>query len=219
MLITGGVNESGNLGDALLYDETTNTLTPTGSLVSARANHTSTLLLDGRVLITGGEIIDGSLLKSAEIYDPTTGMFTRLAHPMSIPRSKHTATLLQDGTVLIVGGKQADIFDPATELFTTLPSLPLNRSSHAAALLRDGTVLITGGYVGGSANQTGEIYDPSTQTFTLLSNQMLIKRANHSMTLMLNGKVLVVGGFTGTSPQVEVDIFDPRHSNLSPQRR
>ena len=151
VLLTGGVNESTNLGDALLYDETANTLTPTGSLVSARANHTSTLLLDGRVLITGGDLIDGSLLKSGEIYDPTTGVFTRVAHAMSIPRTKHTATLLQDGTVLIVGGKEADIFDPATELFTTVPSLPLNRSSHAAALLRDGTVLITGGYVGGLA--------------------------------------------------------------------
>ena len=46
---------------------------------------------------------------------------------MSIRRTKHTATLLQNGTVLIVGGKQADIFDPATELFTAVPSLPLNR--------------------------------------------------------------------------------------------
>jgi hypothetical protein len=117
VLIAAGVNEGSDLNSALLYDPTSNTVTPTGSLVTARANHTATKLNDGRVLITGGELVDGSLLKSAEIYDPATGVFTQLARAMSIARTKHTATLLQDGTVFVVGGKQADIFDPATQMW------------------------------------------------------------------------------------------------------
>src|SRR6266702_3647356 len=66
VLITGGANEGTTLNSALLYDSVSRTLSPTGSMISARANHTSTLLPDGRVLITGGD--QGSLsLKSAEI--------------------------------------------------------------------------------------------------------------------------------------------------------
>ena len=77
-----------------------------------------------RVLITGGELVDRSLLKSAEIYDPATGVFTQLSRAMSIGPIVHSHSFT-DGTVLIVGGKQADVWDPVTQIFTTVPSLPI----------------------------------------------------------------------------------------------
>ena len=85
---------------------------------------------------------------------------------MSIPRSKHTATLLPDGKVLLVGGKNADLFDPATQTYTPTIGTTTNRKSHAALLLPNGTVLITGGYVGKLAATSAEIYNPATQSFT-----------------------------------------------------
>src|SRR5436309_3966377 len=117
VLITGGVNESATLNSAVLYDPATGTIVPTGSMTSARARHTSTLLLDGRVLVTGGELSTGQKLRTAEIYDPATGVFTQTSHLMSISRSSHTATLLPDGHVLVVGGKKADLFDSNTQTF------------------------------------------------------------------------------------------------------
>src|SRR4030095_5318026 len=168
VLITGGVNESATLNSALLYDPVSGTLVPTGSMTSARAFHTSTLLPDGRVLITGGnQGHDLPLLKTAEIYDPATAQFTHVAHLMTIARQQHTATLLNDGRVLIVGGKQADIFDPSTQVFTQTPNSPTNRSSHAAVLLSDGTVLITGGYLGRQPAADAWAFNPSTNSFTL----------------------------------------------------
>src|SRR5439155_23495968 len=96
-------------------------------MISPRAYHTSTLLPDGRVLLTGGEQGTGvPLLKTAELYDPGTGQFTQVAHIMTIAREKHTATLLQDGRVLIVGGKQADTYDPNTQVFTETSNWPTN---------------------------------------------------------------------------------------------
>src|SRR5215831_736823 len=210
VLITGGQNETAWLNSALLYDSTTGTLTPTGNMVSPRALHTSTLLSNGMVLITGGEQGTGlPLLKTAELYNPITGRFTQVTHLMTIAREKHTATLLTDGRVLIVGGKQADIYDPNTQVFTVTPNSPTNRTSHAAARLQDGTVLITGGYVGPVAANDAWLFNPSTNSFTHLLATMLVARANHAMTLMLNGQVLVTGGFSGTSPHDEVDFYNP----------
>ena len=64
--------------------------------------------------------MSGTLLKSAEIYDPAAGFFTSVA----ISRSSQTATLLPDGRVLIVGGKSAELFDLQP---TPLPPLPTCR--------------------------------------------------------------------------------------------
>src|SRR2546423_114993 len=197
VLISGGVNERETLTSALLYDPTgprPHRLKRTGLLTSARADHTSTLLLDGRVLVTGGDLSDGHQIKSGEIYDPVTGLFTQISQAMSIPRSHHTATLLEDGKVLLGGGKSASRFDPVAQSFTSTPGTPINRKSHAAVRLPDGTVLITGGYVGGLASTSAEIYDPTTQTFTALTTTMLLPRANHEMTLLQNGTVLITGG-------------------------
>jgi hypothetical protein len=43
-------------------------LTTTGGLVTERKGHAATLLLDGRVLITGGVDSNGNTLASAEVY-------------------------------------------------------------------------------------------------------------------------------------------------------
>jgi N-acetylneuraminic acid mutarotase len=209
VLITGGVNESATLNSALLYNPATGTIVPTGSMTSARASHTSTLLTDGRVLVTGGVLSNNQQLRSAEIYDPATGIFTQVSRAMSNPRSKHTATLLPDGRVLVIGGKNADLFDPVTQTFTATTSRPVNRTSHATVVLADGSILITGGYLGPKASNSAEIYNPATQTFTVLAATMRVPRANHAMTRLFDGTVLITGGFSGTSPHDEVEIFDP----------
>ena len=132
VLVTGGVNENATLDSALLYNPATGTFTPTGKMTTARSNHTSTLLNDGQVLITGGDLGTGQLSKTAELYNPITGQFTQASHLMKIGRSKHTANLLADGKVLLVGGKSADIYDPELRRLSRLqlthrPIAPIKR--------------------------------------------------------------------------------------------
>ena len=45
------------------------------SMHERRADHTATLLPDGRVLIAGGMVENGVFLNSAELFDPAKGMF------------------------------------------------------------------------------------------------------------------------------------------------
>jgi hypothetical protein len=73
VLIAGGQNPSNNmspygvLSSAEVYDPATGTFSATGDLKIAHTAHTATLLLDGTVLIAGGQWSPGS----AEIYRPS----------------------------------------------------------------------------------------------------------------------------------------------------
>ena len=84
--------------------------------------HTATLLLDGRVLIVGGN--SGNVV-TAELYDPLTGTFSAIGSLSRAPwsairrRGNHRATLLQDGKTLITDESgHAELFDPVTNTFT-----------------------------------------------------------------------------------------------------
>ena len=92
------------LAHATLYNSSANTWTTAASLHIARAGHTATLLLDGRVLVTGG-CSDIAILNSVELYDPLTNSWS-FGHNMTIPRVYHTATRMSNGDVLLIGGQK-----------------------------------------------------------------------------------------------------------------
>jgi hypothetical protein len=113
VLVTGGLDSTGKaIATAELYDPTNQSFTLTkGSLETARAFQTATLLKDGTVLVTGGT--DGtSSLATAELYDPTTGVFSSTGN-MANARQSHMATLLNDGTVLVTGGTNGAVLASA----------------------------------------------------------------------------------------------------------
>ena len=187
-----------------------------------RDSATATLLLDGRVLIAGGEGYDAA--RSAELYDPKTSTFSKTGS-MAKGHNVGTATLLLDGRVLIVGGWEyvsptdrpesasADLYDPKTGAFTQTGSLPAARHFHTATRLLDGRVLITGGETptDGSGTARAELYDPKTGTFSP-TGSMTVGRIFHTATLLRDGRVLVAGGNRNTS----AEIYDPATGTFQP---
>lgn len=176
------------------------TWTITGSLLTARANHTATLLQNGKVLVASGT--------SAELYDSSTGVWTTTGD-LHTSRSAHTATLLQNGQVLVTGGfgvvngqyvglTSAELYDPSAGTWTTTGDLRTGRINATATLLQNGQVLVAGGYYLQNSSvaiavASAELYNPATGTWTT-TGSMSTSREFHTATLLQNGQVLVAGG-------------------------
>src|SRR6267378_4002227 len=63
---------------AELYDPATGACKITGSMTLPRRNHSATLLLNGKVLVTGG-VNGNTILLDAELYNPATGLWASTA--------------------------------------------------------------------------------------------------------------------------------------------
>jgi len=158
------------------------------------------------VLVCGGQLESGSSTATAELFDPATETFTATG-TMETVRQSHQATLLSNGKVLISGGapdnmgtgtiESAEIYDPATGLFTTAGNMTVARAWHSAVLLGNGQVMIAGGHQENVSNgflASAEIYDPSKGTFTATSGHLSEAKSHPTATLLPSGKVLVTGG-------------------------
>jgi hypothetical protein len=187
----------------------------TGNLNTAREfGHTATLLPNGKVLVAGGSVdvtFCPCATGTAELYNPTAGTWINAGNLVR-PRTGHTATLLPTGKVLVAGGDEfggpggiisrtAELYDPATDSWSTTGNLNIARRGHTATLLQNGKVLVAGGVNGNAALNSAELYDPATGAWNITGNLNGFYDG-HTTTLLHNGKVLVVLGKTA-------ELYDP----------
>jgi hypothetical protein len=194
---------------------------PVGPMTVKRCEFTATLLLDGRVLVAGGQSGDPSrdAMDHAEIFDPVTNHFDAVASPMLAPRYCHTATLLQDGRVLLAGGNNryadgvnflGETFDPVSAAFSPAGDMVDGRTSHAAVLLDTGLVLIAGG-MGGWGDPIGEVelFDPDLGVFVEGSNPCPVPPLYILGARMPSGQALLLNmGRDGAA------LYDPASGNF-----
>jgi N-acetylneuraminic acid mutarotase len=162
---------------AELYNESTNTWTNTATnMNAARVFQASSVLSDGRVLVTGGDSNTSgtNTLASTEIYDPVADTWTTKAS-MNTAREAHTQVTFTDSSgnskVMVIGGingtgrlSSTEIYDPSANTWSAGPSLSYARNSFAAVLIHDGRILVVGGDP--TAYTHSEVYNPTTNSWT-----------------------------------------------------
>jgi hypothetical protein len=127
VLIVGGTT-TGGIADstAELYDPSSDTFTPTGSLTDARGAHAAALIIgcgmsctqEGDVIVVGGHDSSGQANNSAEVFNPATQTFScvrgvdaKTGHckiSLSSARDDAQAVLLPSGKIVFIGGNSAN---------------------------------------------------------------------------------------------------------------
>jgi N-acetylneuraminic acid mutarotase len=231
VLVAGGIQEDLGFGyftitSAELYDPATGTWSVTGSLATARGDHTATLLSSGKVLVAGGRPSFSGAgnppITSTELYDPGSGTWSATGN-LNFGRYNHTATLLPSGEVLAAAGFangsihfSAEVYNPATGTWRMTGNLSARRAWHTATLLPGNKVLVAGGFGADypfGSYASAELYDPANGTWTT-TGSLVTRREQHTATLLPDGTVLVAGGIdrdsTGngnTHPLVSAELY------------
>jgi N-acetylneuraminic acid mutarotase len=205
---------------------TLTSLTPTTCAVSGIS---VTLMAPGLCTLQADQAGSATFTAAA----PVTQGFTVLgvaqgtlsyAAPLTTARYYHTATLLTNGKVLVAGGEDlageiatAEIYDPATNLWSPAGTLVTPRHRHTVTLLPNGKVLIVGGSALGQLLASSELYDPSTNTWTSTQGSLSVPRDGHTATLLSNGTVLVTNGEGSQGNVVSTELYDPSTGTWSPR--
>jgi len=182
-----------------------------GRTLRVRGGAGTCLLSDGKVLFVGGGADETAV--TAEVYDPVTETSVMVGNIQDVRRHP-TATKLPNGKVLVYGGvnemnygiNRAEIFDPATRVFTAI-NMSNGMNFCTATELLDGRILFVGYET--TIDKTyyeALLFDPVTSTFTRTGDP-LDRRETHTATRLGSGKVLITGGtFGGTNTS---EIYDP----------
>ncbi len=180
LLPDGRVFYSGSGTGSRFFDPTTNTWSGIVATSSASRNYGTSVLLplspdDGyrtRVLVLGGA---NPPLQTTDLIDLSASPLQWQSGPlMSQARIQLNATILPSGRVLVMGGSRvnddettaslnADLFNPATNTFTSAGANTIPRVYHSGSLLLpDATVMLAGGNRARGTYQQGiEIYSPA----------------------------------------------------------
>jgi hypothetical protein len=196
------------------------------------------LLPDGNVLVVGGHGNAG-YISSAELYDPSTGMWTPTAG-LTNERSYHTATFLPNGKVLVAGGFNGGIAPTNAELFDI--GLGFSNSWQpqiaevTSPLSLGGSLVISGsqfrGFSGGSSGNTQDSSTdyPLVQLRSIESGQTtFLLTANWSTNSFTSLPVwnfppgwalatVVVNGIPSTSSMVNITVPIPAATTLIDSR-
>jgi len=261
LLVTGGhIENNVGLPNASTYDPVNNSWTRMPDMNAGRWYPTNTTLANGDVLVTSGDIINGSVNTLPQVFQASSGTWRDLttaelglplypnlhlspngkvflsgpsastryletsgtgswtdvaAHRFGGYRSYGSSVMYAPGKILVMGGADpptntAEVIDlnAATPVWRLVAPMTYARRQLNATLLADGKVLVTGGTSGagfdnaGAAVYAAELWDPATETWTLMASAQ-VPRLYHSATVLLpDGRVLSAGG--NGYPQAEL---------------
>lgn len=203
--------------------------TRAADLTQARSMPTGAVLQDGRVLLAAGYFtnqpaeLELRMLDSAELYDPTANTWTPTGS-LEEARYGAGAVTLADGRVLVVGGwgdvsgnnagplygshgalASSEVFDPGSESWTSVGSVPVEVTQPNLVALPDGGALIV-------ADGRPFRFDPRSGAWSG-TGAMVTRAVDRTLVPLIDGRVLAAGGAVGDGEEVhyiaKAEIYDP----------
>jgi N-acetylneuraminic acid mutarotase len=204
-----GASGGGPFLDAVFeYDPASDRWTTKALMPTARSGGTA-VVIDDKIYVAGGRPPHG---QDFAVYDPAADSWEIL--PNMPTGRNHLAGAAIGGKMYVVGGRfgagfQSDmtdaleVFDPATNSWTTRASMPTVRGGLNAAVA-NGCLHLFGGEGSGGVFPQHEVYDPTTDTWKALP---AMPRPVHGVTgaaviddwIHLPGGGTAVGGSSGST--------------------
>jgi hypothetical protein len=179
------------------------TFAPFDCLTRRRPSDRSPALLHGRDQLPG-RFRRRAALEDLEPRIALSGTWTPLVNPA--PGAIGTMMLLSDGTVMAQGGGGDHVpptnawyrLTPSTSgsyangTWSSMASMTVPRLFYGSNILPDGRVLVLGGEdtTPSSAHNTGEIYDPVSNSWSSIANFLQFTFGDDSTEVLPNGTML-----------------------------
>jgi Kelch motif protein/galactose oxidase-like protein len=196
-----------------IYDPVSNSWSAGPDMPEPKAGASAITLNNNEVMIAGGitfvsifGIPFPDFSDQVVFYAPASNSFRSRA--MAEKRALFGMTKLNDGRVLLAGGaggnifsigplKKCEVYDPATNSFTSTPPLSTAVAFSGCVTLPDGRALIIGGATGDLADPIPVnnvwAYDPSNNTLQNLA-PMKASHGGNVVAVTGSGNLLVAGG-------------------------
>jgi N-acetylneuraminic acid mutarotase len=124
-----------------------------------------------------------------------------------------------NGKIYIIGGEKSavaqsanEMYDPATNIWTTLAPIPVAKKAYAMAVANN-IIYIIGGGTTTAATNSNYAYDPASNTWTSKANMPTMRNWPSAETA--NGKIYVFGGSFGTGVLTNNEVYDPASNTWS----
>ena len=172
------------------------------------------VVLDEKIWVIGGAIMEHHALKSVDMYDPATDTWSSSVPDLKYARENCTARVW-DGKIYVFGGRfghqtisAVEMYDPASATWQIVSQMPTPRYG-AASVVADSAIWLIGGSSGhdNSPSDLVEKYYPAENRWEQLPARLTIARSD-PMAAALDGEIFVFGGYF-YGPLGNYEKYDP----------
>ena len=188
------------------YSIATHSWTTMASLPAPRTGVSAVEGADGKIYVFGGQWQGdgGDYKNSVYAYDPSTNSWATRNSSGFSARYYSAAARLPDGRIGVFGGwnnllgghlATAEAYDPASDTWSALPSMPTLRQGPAAFAGCDGRIIVAGGADWSAQLASADLYDPASQAWSP-GPTMLAAHAYAGVGVTIDGTATIVAGYT-----------------------
>jgi N-acetylneuraminic acid mutarotase len=158
-------SDQGDVNRLQIFDPATLEVTD-GPAAPVRRNSAAGAVIDGRLYVVGGRVVNGGNVTANEAFDPATGTWTTLA-PLPNAQGGIAAAAIGD-RLYVFGGeyfgrggggvyREAWVYDPASDAWSRIADMPLPRHGLGAVTVGDRVFVIAGAARAGAEGTTNRL--------------------------------------------------------------